>query len=107
MGAVAADARGGAVQGSRGVHQALRTRTSPLAESKQPLASATPPYRSLLVSAADRVGQHIDRRLFNIVVGTAADLAPIHMHVGGDSAGALACMAGLCAGMRREAVPEG
>ena len=37
-----------------------------------------------MVSAADRLGQHVDSGLFNIVVGTAADVAPIHLHLGGE-----------------------
>ena len=47
-----------------------------------------PTLPSIMVSAADRLGQHVDSGLFNIVVGTTADLAPIHLHLGGDGEGA-------------------
>ena len=39
---------------------------------------------SLLVSTSPELEEHIDRGLFNIVVGTAADLAPIWLRMGGE-----------------------
>ena len=73
------------VRGAEGVQRARSpARRQPNATVLLPLGSLPHRCRRIMVSGAVYLGQHVDSGLFNIVVGTAADVAPIHLHLGGE-----------------------
>lgn len=60
-------------------------------------SSSSSPCCSNLVSTSPSLDAHIDRGLFDLVVGTADDLGPIHLHINGKCRWGLFAAALRCA----------
>lgn len=76
----------------------VQCRSCPCPHPCPALPLPPPPPRSILLSTATQLGEHLDRGLFNLVLGSPADLASIWLN--------LPSGAGVMAGAQQRRLPR-